>query len=415
VIWWKRTALQTARKDLDSLQRIACLALTGAFKTTPTRALEILTGIPPLHLRIEAEARNAAYRLNRSNMWFASANTQRHTSIWNEMKENPIFTMPSDKCLPRYNFTQRFETTIPSREAWQTTEMNSIDCQSSNESIWFTDGSLKEGKSGAGICEIGSEVALAIPLGNFTSIYQAEILAILRCVHTTKEAENVKERTVIYSDSQAAIKALKKSTCTSKVTWECVQALNELAQFSAITVKWVPGHQGIQGNEDADELARRGAEEMLIGPEPATACAVDLPSNQIKGWLRQTSQTYWTQHNGCEHTKRLIEGLSLSRSKYLLSRARNQVRILIGAITGHYRFNSHLRRINIRDDPDCDYCGQEDTGEHFLCKCLYFQGTRLKYFGSATIGRAEFRTLPINTVWNFINGSRRFADVSMVG
>jgi hypothetical protein len=41
---------------LLKLHRLACLAIMGATKTTPTAAMEVLLGLPPLHVAIEAEA-----------------------------------------------------------------------------------------------------------------------------------------------------------------------------------------------------------------------------------------------------------------------------------------------------------------------------------------------------------------------
>jgi hypothetical protein len=42
---------------------MACLAITGAMKSTPTAAMEVLLNLTPLNLLIIAEARMALYRL----------------------------------------------------------------------------------------------------------------------------------------------------------------------------------------------------------------------------------------------------------------------------------------------------------------------------------------------------------------
>lgn len=48
---------------LNHLQRVACLAITGAMSTTPQMALEALLMLPKLEKYIEAEAKNSAFRL----------------------------------------------------------------------------------------------------------------------------------------------------------------------------------------------------------------------------------------------------------------------------------------------------------------------------------------------------------------
>jgi hypothetical protein len=55
--------LKTSKAELRKLQRLACLDITGAIRTSPTAALEILLGLPPLHLQLEAEAMAGIYRL----------------------------------------------------------------------------------------------------------------------------------------------------------------------------------------------------------------------------------------------------------------------------------------------------------------------------------------------------------------
>ena len=62
----------------------------------------------------------------------------------------------------------------------------------------------------------------------------------------------------IYTDSQGALKTLKGHKFTTMLALECRDKLQQLASSNPVTVSWVPGHQGIEGNEIADRLAREG-------------------------------------------------------------------------------------------------------------------------------------------------------------
>jgi len=53
VLWWTRTTLSTVGNQLEHLQRLACLYITGAMHTTPTAALEIIIGIVPLTVYVK--------------------------------------------------------------------------------------------------------------------------------------------------------------------------------------------------------------------------------------------------------------------------------------------------------------------------------------------------------------------------
>jgi hypothetical protein len=60
--WWIRVNYNVSRMELNKLQRLACLAIMGVMKTTPTAAMEVLLGLLPLHVVIEAEAQAGIYR-----------------------------------------------------------------------------------------------------------------------------------------------------------------------------------------------------------------------------------------------------------------------------------------------------------------------------------------------------------------
>jgi hypothetical protein len=50
LVWWPGCQTASAKKKLSSIQRVACLRITGALCTTPTNAVEVLIRLPPLEL-----------------------------------------------------------------------------------------------------------------------------------------------------------------------------------------------------------------------------------------------------------------------------------------------------------------------------------------------------------------------------
>ena len=73
---------------------------------------------------------------------------------------------------------------------------------------------------------------------------------------------------MIFTDSQAALKALESVTVKSKLVLECLACLNELATQNSVQLMWVLGHEGILGNERADQLTKKDADTPFTGPEP---------------------------------------------------------------------------------------------------------------------------------------------------
>ncbi len=58
----------SARSELECLQRAACIMITEAMRTTPTKVLEMFLDLPTLGMTVESAVLMAAYRLPRPNL-----------------------------------------------------------------------------------------------------------------------------------------------------------------------------------------------------------------------------------------------------------------------------------------------------------------------------------------------------------
>jgi ribonuclease HI len=73
----------------------------------------------------------------------------------------------------------------------------------------------------------------------------------------------------------------------SKLVWKCHQSLVKLSEHNRVQLIMVPGHIGIDGNETADQLARRGSSYPLIGPQPALRISAKVAKRVIKDWRHE--------------------------------------------------------------------------------------------------------------------------------
>jgi ribonuclease HI len=120
-------------------------------------------------------------------------------------------------------------------------------------------------------------------------VFQAEVYAILACVHETETQDWPEKYVSICSDSQAALKALQAAKTTSPLVRQCQQALNDISTRRAVGLYWVPGHAGVRGNENADELARSGSVQQFVGPEPFLGISRQIIRRKSKRWMEKPS------------------------------------------------------------------------------------------------------------------------------
>jgi ribonuclease HI len=96
-----------------------------------------------------------------------------------------------------------------------------------------------------------------IPMGGLSAVFQAEVIAILRCTELLLSKNKTRKGIHFSSGSRAVIAALAKTTIQSALVWES-QVLEKLSGSNKGTLVCITGHPGKPGNEEVDKLSKEG-------------------------------------------------------------------------------------------------------------------------------------------------------------
>ena len=204
----------------------------------------------------------------------------------------------------------------------------------------------------------------------------------------------------ILADSQAALMALKSVQIKSSLVDNCISLLNDLGTHNSVTLWWIPGHEGYEGSERPDCLAKRG-------PEPFCALPRGHINEQLNVWELNSFNNHWLNSNGQRQAKKFIIP-SRTMSNKILELGRVDLKIITGYLTGHCKLRYHLKKIGLSNTPICRFCEMDDeTPEHILCECPTLCRRRLFYFGEDTIAPYKFwGSINLSKVITFIKSLR---------
>jgi RNase H len=119
--------------------------------------------------------------------------------------------------------------------------------------------------------------------------------AINVCARICLSAEGLEGKHVyIMSDSQAALRALESYSFTSKLVADCLDNLKRLTTKCKLTLMWVPGHTGVEGNEEADQLANKGSESHFIGHKPFFGYSSIKYKTDLNEWIEQRKMEHFS-------------------------------------------------------------------------------------------------------------------------
>lgn len=400
IVWWPRVKLVTCRQRLARVQRLAAVAITGAIRTTPTAALDVMCGLFPLEIYIKKIAMETAYRLQIARQWKRRIHGTKHGEIMRQLTEGvPVSAFPSDLQMGVLRLNKPYTVSFPSRAEWRCIE----GILGQRGVICYTDGSLQtSGFSGAAWHCITPPYCHqeVIPTGKWATVFQTEVWAITACARFLYDQKVTNREVFVCSDSQAALRALEASKVSSRLVNQCRVMLTKLAVQNSVKLIWVPGHMGLEGNEKADELAREAAEMVPVGPEPFIPISYASVRSRIADWAMTEHWAVWDKAQ-CRQAKDFIEGPGTIK-KTLLSLERTDIRNVVAMLTGHGPFRLHLSRLGVVDQTMCRFCGEiDETAAHLLCFCPALAGRRLEELGATNFCLNQISQINISNICRF--------------
>jgi ribonuclease HI len=403
-------------RKLTTIQRLAMKAIIGCFRTTPTAALEIETGLQPTWLRLQSKVLCATTR-----MQTLSANHPLQTWLAEAMRTRTACTRHQsnlENILQQFPYmTEAIETIEPHiRPPWWTSEINVNIKPTKDEAkdlhnrmcknikpttaVMYTDGSGIESKIGAALYNTTTNEVIHQHLGKDSkyNVFAAEVTALQMAAEKLwDESECVSN---IFTDSQAAIKAIinprrQSGQAIIKEFLDCTDDIMETKPQQQITITWIPGHTEIQGNERADAEAKKAAMNPKMSLpfkyKPLKSARLQYIKKSVKEqWLKQ-----WNQHTQTSKTLRRLakqKEFKVGPKLYNSLPNRSTVATIIQLRTGHCRLNKYLHSTGAKNSPYCE-CGYgKETVEHYLLECIKYreQMKRMRLEikkGRLTVGR----------------------------
>ncbi|KAF9003701.1 hypothetical protein BDZ89DRAFT_900541, partial [Hymenopellis radicata] len=140
---------------------------------------------------------------------------------------------------------------------------------------------------------------------------------------------------------------------------------------------WTPGHNGIQGNEDVDLVAKNAAEGRSSDPHllpPLFRKPLPRSAAALKAAYMKTIYTAWDlEWSTCPQFKKFkrVNRSTNARSihKTIVGLPRPNASIIVRLRTGTAPLNKRLHTIHQSDTDACPRCSQTEDLQHYLFHC----------------------------------------------
>ena len=356
----------TPNKEMEKRADLEPLWLLRTFKVlTQTEKIRRLPG-HPLHKKLAARTKNRPKRQNLNHL--ARDLRRTHTDIlepqinegnhlcstdWNQDDlRATIFMEVPDLLHP--------EQQIPAPQMALTVKMLEDKYPLADRTHIYTDSSAEEAVRNGGIGVFvrtpkEQTVSYSNATGRKCSNFRAETSALQNAVAYT--AEMKPQKTVILTDSKAALQSLTSNTPDLQIH-QLLKDVQLLPHECTVVLRWISAHCGIPGNERADRLAKSGRKQL----QPMS----NSTYQEAKTLLRNRQKCQWKRATG-DHNP----------STYPINRlARHEQTTIFRLRTGHCGLAAYPKRIGFMDSILCNCKEAEQMVHHILQDCPIWRKQR---------------------------------------
>lgn len=232
------------------------------------------------------------------------------------------------------------------------------------------DGELRTGW-GFSIREGGSSRELLTKAGRLlqAEVFDAEVYGALQGLAAARAVAPSKHLYVCLDNTSVVDGINGASPESSQAIFLRFQAM-AASHAPGVTVKWIPGHMDIEGNEAADKLAKQGALAEASGQHTPT---ISWVKRHLKAQKKREFDDWWKDQ--AEQRYQFVGTHAVSK-KPLSSHKRKTLHRLLAARSGHGDFADYHERFGHRESNNNCSCGKRKSPRHiFYCKKI--RGHRL--------------------------------------